>query len=158
MKRCQLVHFLCLLASLCAAVPARAQSNGVLREVWLDIGGSAVADLTNSATFPNNPSFDGVLTNGFEAPTDVYDNYGQRLRALLIPPTTGSYHFLIASDDNSQLFLSTNDTPAGKRLVAHVLDFAPLLSRRIRADVGSGVLDRRPALLPRSPDEGGRWQ
>ena len=120
MKRRQLVTSLSLLAYLCVAVSAPAQSNGVMREVWLNLSGSAVADLTNSSAFPSIPSFDGVLTNGFESPTNVYDNYGQRLRALLIPPTTGNYIFLIASDDASQLFLSTNDTPAGKRLIAHV--------------------------------------
>jgi hypothetical protein len=120
MKRSRLVLLLFLIAHLCQAVSANAQSNGVLREVWLNISGSAVSDLTNNAAFPASPSFDGVLTNGFEAPTNVYDNYGQRLRALLLPPTTGTYYFLIASDDNSQLFLSTNDTPAGKRLIARV--------------------------------------
>lgn len=120
MKRCQLVLPLFLLASLWMADSASAQSNGVLREVWLNLTGTAVADLTNSSSFPNNPSFDGVLTNGFESPTNVYDNYGQRLRALLLPRITGTYYFLIASDDNSQFFLSTNDTPGGKRLIARV--------------------------------------
>lgn len=119
-KRRRLVVLLPLLATLGLAVSASAQSNGILREVWFNIGGSAVADLTNNAAFPANPSFDDVLTGGFETPTDVYEEYGQRLRALLIPPTTGNYFFLIASDDASQLFLSTNDTPAGKRLIASV--------------------------------------
>ena len=82
MKRRQLVTSLSLLAYLCVAVSAPAQSNGVMREVWLNLSGSAVADLTNSSAFPSIPSFDGVLTNGFESPTNVYDNYGQRLRAL----------------------------------------------------------------------------
>src|SRR5882762_1194703 len=88
---------------------AIAQSNGVLREVYTGIGGTSVADLTNSPSFPNNPTFEEVLTGGFEAPTDVLNDYGQRLTAYLIPPTTGNYVFWIASDDNSVLYLSTND-------------------------------------------------
>lgn len=134
MKRRRLVLLLSLLANLCLAVSASAQSNCVLREVWFNIGGSAVADLTNSAAFPNSPSFDGVLTNGFESPTDVYDDYGQRLRALLIPPTTGNYVFLIASDDGAQIYLSTNETPAGKRLIAHVDGWTP--SRNYHLEAG----------------------
>ena len=60
------------------------------------------------------------MTNSFEAPTNIDDNYGTRMRALVVPPLTGSYTFWIASDDNSTLFLSTDSTPANKRLVASV--------------------------------------
>ncbi len=111
---------LLLVASLGLAASAWAQDNGVLREVWLNISGTAVADLTNNAAFPASPDFDDVITTGFEAPTDVYEYYGQRLQALLLPPTTGDYYFFIASDDNSQLFLSTGDSPADRRLIARV--------------------------------------
>ena len=108
------------------ANPAQAQSNGVLREVWLNIGGGvAVSDLTNNPAYPSSPSFEEVLTSGFEAPTDVYDSYGERLQALLIPPTTGNYYFLISSDDASQLFISTTDTPANERLIAQVTAWTP---------------------------------
>ncbi|PYK99901.1 MAG: hypothetical protein DME19_07015, partial [Verrucomicrobia bacterium] len=96
-----------------------AQTSGVLREVYTGIAGTAVSDLTNNANFPNNPSTVEVLTT-FEAPTDVDENYGQRLSAYLFPPATGNYLFWIASDDNSTLFLSTDDTPANKRVVASV--------------------------------------
>src|SRR5712671_4598943 len=105
-----------IIVSLCLAWGStqalHAQSNGVLREVWLNISGTAVSDLTNNPAYPSTPTFDGILTNGYESPTDVYDSYGQRLRALVIPPVTGAYYFVIASDDNSQLYLGTNATPA----------------------------------------------
>ena len=96
-----------------------AQTAGVLREVYTGIGGTTVADLTNSADFPNNPSTQEVLT-AFEAPTDVDEDYGQRLTAYVVAPTSGNYLFWIASDDNSTLFLSTDDTPARKRVIASV--------------------------------------
>lgn len=73
-----------LLLPLIVATSGRAQStNGVLREIWFNLAGNAVADLTNNAAFPNSPGLKDVLTNGFESPTDAYDNYGQRVRALL---------------------------------------------------------------------------
>jgi hypothetical protein len=34
------------------------------------------------------------------------------------PPKTGNYTFYICSDDNSELFLSTDDNPANKLLIA----------------------------------------
>ena len=92
---------------------------GVLREVYTNITGAAVANLTNSPSFPNHPSTREIRST-FEAPTDVGDNYGQRFMAWITPPTTGNYTFWIASDDNSVLYLSTNDLPAGKRSIASV--------------------------------------
>jgi glucose/arabinose dehydrogenase/regulation of enolase protein 1 (concanavalin A-like superfamily) len=95
-------------------------TNGILREVYSGIDGTAVANLTNHPSFPQNPTTVEVLDN-FEAPTGVGDDYGQRLRAFITPPTTGDYTFWIASDDNSQLFVSTDDSPANKQLVASVV-------------------------------------
>lgn len=117
---------------------ACAQGNGVLREVWLDIPGGTVADLTNHAAFPHSPSFDEILTEGFEAPTDQFDAYGQRLRALLIPPTTGNYRFRISSDDASQLYLSTDATPENRQLIAWVSGWTPPRSYRVESSQRSG--------------------
>jgi hypothetical protein len=99
---------------------ALAQTNGVLREVYTGIPGVAVGDLTGHPNFPDNPDFEGVLTDFFEAPTDVLDDYGQRCRALLIPPVSGSYTFWIASDDGGALFLSTDETAANRQQIASV--------------------------------------
>ncbi len=113
---------LLVLVSLFGSRPALAQSNGILREVWLNIGGgNAVSDLTSHPDFPSNPSSEGVLTDFFEAPSNAADQYGQRLQALITAPQTGNYEFWIASDDGGELFVSTDETPANKTLVASVL-------------------------------------
>ncbi len=52
------------------------------------------------------------------------DNYVQRVRGYFIPATTGKYTFFLASDDDSDLFLSTNDQPSAKRLIAHQNNWA----------------------------------
>lgn len=110
--------WVCALLVLLAS-DAGAQTNGVLREVYYNINGSVVDDLTNAATFPDNP--DEMYTeSSFEAPSNFADNYGQRMRAVLIPPATGSYIFYISSDDNSTLYLSTDETPARKTAIASV--------------------------------------
>src|SRR5262245_51477278 len=89
---------------------AAQSSNGVLREVYLGIGGNAVSDLTSHPSFPSSPSLETIQPT-FEAPTEFAENYGQRMRALLLPPITGNYTFWIATDDGGALFLSTNEDP-----------------------------------------------
>ncbi len=92
----------------------------ILREVWEGIPGTAVSDLTSSPDFPHRPSFTNYVTDFFEAPTDVLDNYGQRLHGYLVPPVTGNYTFWIASDDGGELWLSTDASPTNQRLIATV--------------------------------------
>src|SRR5437588_6538098 len=97
------------------------QNNGVYQELYLNIGGGVtVADLTNSAKFPNSPDQTSYLTNSFEAGINIADNYGQRCRALITAPLTGSYIFWISSDDASALYLSTDDSPNNKVAIASV--------------------------------------
>src|SRR5438552_7086413 len=96
-----------------------AQSNGVLREVYYNIGGNAVANLTRAPNFPGRPD-EEFVESAFEAPSNFADNYGQRMRALLVPPVSGSYVFWIASDDNSALYLSTDEDPVHKTRIAYV--------------------------------------
>src|SRR5438309_3707272 len=101
------------------ASSALAQTNGILREVYYNINGNAVANLTSAPKFPASPD-EEFIESAFEAPSNFADNYGQRMRALLVPPVTGSYVFWIASDDNSALFLSTDEDPAHKVQIASV--------------------------------------
>ena len=96
-----------------------AQTQGLLREVYRNIGGVAVADLTNSANFPLHPDLTAIVPT-FEAPTDVDDNYGQRISGYIIPPVTGNYIFWIAGDDGCTLLLSTDDQPANRQVIASV--------------------------------------
>jgi len=121
MKFCHLPRLILAVSLYCALPDAHAQSNAVLREVFRDIAGGTVFDLTNSAKFiSNTPDEETLLTSLFEAPTDVLENYGQRLRALITAPASGQYTFWIASDDASNLYLSTDATPANKTRIAYV--------------------------------------
>src|SRR6185369_5383595 len=98
-----------------------AQTSGVYQELYLNIGGgNTVADLTNSAKFPNSPDQTGYLTNSCEAGINIAENYGQRCSALITAPTTGTYVLWISSDDAATLFLSTDDNPNTKVVIASV--------------------------------------
>ncbi|MBK1882373.1 cadherin domain-containing protein [Luteolibacter pohnpeiensis] len=94
---------------------------GLKREVWTNLSSTqSVSDLTGSLNYPQSPSSISY-TSSFEAPSGIGDNYGQRLSGYLTPPTTGAYTFWIASDDGSQLYLSTDANPANKRSIANVV-------------------------------------
>jgi hypothetical protein len=96
---------------------------GIRQEVFLDISGTSISHLTNSPNYPGNPSYVQRLTDLFEAPADVNDDYGQRLHGLLLAPETGNYTFWISSDDNSQLYLSTDEQPGNAVLIASVSEW-----------------------------------
>ncbi len=93
-------------------------TRGFLRqEMFADIPGNALTNLTNDPKFPSQP---GAVTYrpGFETVTAIGVNYGVRLSGFLRPPQTGDYIFYMCSDDEGALFLSTDETPANKTQIA----------------------------------------
>lgn len=88
----------------------------ISREVWTGVSGTAVVDIPVGTT----PNITDTLSS-FEAPIDWADNYGTRVRGYITAPATGSYTFWIASDDASELWLSTNNDPANKVKIGWVL-------------------------------------
>ncbi len=91
-------------------------------EVYTNITGSAVSSLTANARYPNQPDVTDLVYSleGGYLPGDLDDNYGERLSGWIIPPVTGNYTFYIASDDASELWLSTNSSSANKQRIASV--------------------------------------
>ena len=107
--------------------PPVAGEPGVLREYWAGISGTAVSALTSNSNYPNSPTSSSVLSS-FNAPNDVADNYGQRMRAYLYPTVSGSYTFYIAADDDAELWLSTNDNPSNRVKIASVTGWTNYLN------------------------------
>jgi autotransporter-associated beta strand protein len=101
------------------SVTVTANTTGMLLETWLNLGGDSVSNLTGNSRYPNSPD---QVTNisTFESATNRADNYGARARGYVTPSATGSYTFWIASDDWSELWLSTDANPANKVLIASV--------------------------------------
>ncbi len=93
----------------------------IYREYWTGLNANnTVADLTSSAAYPNSPTGFEYRTAFFESPTNWATNAGERVRGYILPDITGVYNFWIASDDASQLWLSTDANPANKVLIASV--------------------------------------
>jgi len=101
-------------------------TGAVLREYWFDARGMSVETLMSHPAFPQSPSGKDYPTSfetmqgGMES-----DFYGSRWRGYLHPPETGEYTFWIASDDQSQLYLSTDDSPNHKQRIASVPAWTP---------------------------------
>ena len=81
------------------------------------MGGTEVTNLTGNAAYPNSPAQTGVL-GSFLAPQDAGNDYGQRVFGWVHAPVTGNYRFYIHSDDSSELWLSSTESPDDKRKVA----------------------------------------
>jgi hypothetical protein len=100
------------------AIPVTALGT-ILYERWIGISGSSVADLTSNPDFPDYPFGIDQLTS-LEGSTNWMDEYGSRIRGYLYPPTTGNYTFWISGNDNCELWLSTDGTPADAVMIASV--------------------------------------
>ncbi|MCA9141808.1 MAG: hypothetical protein H6821_15925 [Planctomycetaceae bacterium] len=92
------------------------ERGGFLREVWTNVTGNKVEDIVNHII--EHPEPDQTETiDRFEPPEDFDDQYGQRLRGYLHPPTTGSYEFSIRANAEGWLFVSTDALSENKRQV-----------------------------------------
>ena len=130
-----------------AAAPANPQGL-ITAKGFLNIGtGTAITDLTGNAKFPNNPDvvyyypyFEWDASGDIAtAASNAYgDGYGAQMLGYFYPPSTGDYTFFICSDDNGNLYLSTDDTPANKKLIAQETGWS---NPRNYETVGSGTLE-----------------
>jgi uncharacterized repeat protein (TIGR02543 family) len=101
--------------------PGQGELNtGLLREVYADIPGWTIPDLTGHPSYPDNPSSTSILNNLFEAPINTGDHYGQCIHGWIQAPVSGEYIFWISSDDYGELHLSPSDDPAQVVLIAEV--------------------------------------
>jgi hypothetical protein len=113
-----------------AEMPGYAESRGsgslatgkILWEAWEGVQGSKVSDLLSCSNFPDKPTKADFLTK-FDAPVDWGDNYGTRIRGYIHPPATGQYIFWMASDDEGELWLSTDERPEAKVKIAFCTTF-----------------------------------
>jgi hypothetical protein len=95
---------------------------GVKFEAYTNITGTAVAGLLGDPKYPNSPDIVAYVTEFSSrqvfADAASMDNYGGRLSGWIVPPETAEYEFFIRSDDNSELSLSTDDSPANATVIA----------------------------------------
>ena len=98
-------------------VKAPVLTHGFLRaDYYLDIPWHQVSALTGDPKFPDLYDVTLYRTNS-TAPSNFGNNYGLRLWGFFLPPTNRNYTFYLRSDDESELYLSSDANPANKLLV-----------------------------------------
>jgi len=95
----------------------------VVHDRWENISGGSIDNLTNDPRYPDLPDATEQLTEFSWDGPDI-DNYGGRIHGWLHVPLTGDYTFWLTSDNDSELWLSTNDDPENVELVASLSGWA----------------------------------
>lgn len=86
--------------------------------VWTGVSGKTVQDLSSLSTYPHSPtSVEPVKQIDFSS--NRGNSYGQRIAGLLSVPSSGEYEFAISADESAELWLSNDQSPFNKRLVAY---------------------------------------
>jgi hypothetical protein len=98
-------------------------ARGVRRQLWRNLDGATIADLTSPSDYPAQP--DQVDTLPALETSGEGKDYGERLSAYLMPPLDGDYRFWIAADDSGELWLSSDDDPAHAVLIAYTETWTP---------------------------------
>ncbi len=98
-------------------------TGGLWREFYGGISGGSVSNLTSNAKFPNFADTSGPIPSA-AAPTNAADDYGQRWTGWITPAITGSYRFFLASDDDSELWLGTNELPASATRILSLFGYS----------------------------------
>jgi len=123
-------------ASATVSIGAEPVANSVLQEIWTGLTGYGGIE---SIPVTTPPTTSRVLAT-LEQPSNWGDNYGTRVRGYIIPPTTGNYIFWIASDDKSELWVSTDDQPANRVLRASVSSYTAVRQWTKEANQKSAIL------------------
>ncbi|MGB0548336.1 MAG: PA14 domain-containing protein, partial [Limisphaerales bacterium] len=91
------------------------------------IGTTSIPTLQSQDKYPDSPDaqavapyFEWPQTGNIEVTPagNVRDNYGWVMIGYIHPPETGEYVFHVATDDNSELWLSTDESPANAVRIA----------------------------------------
>jgi len=89
----------------------------VLREVWENVAGERVAQLTGSDRFAR-PADRQERLGALETASSAAVRYGARIRGFLVPKQSGPYRFQVVADDSAELWLSTGPDRGRKMLLA----------------------------------------
>jgi hypothetical protein len=91
----------------------------ILREHWTNVPGvERPVFLEIDPRYPDHPSSRMYLSS-FEAPSNAGENFGARFRGYVHPPVTGKYTFWLAAWEGAELYLSPDDQPEHKVLIAN---------------------------------------
>lgn len=89
-------------------------------ERWDGLYGGSTLNLLKEHGIANRVADSSTLVTEASSGENLADNYGSRLRGTFIAPVTGRYTFFISSDDQGELWLSSNASGMNKKLIAKI--------------------------------------
>lgn len=102
-----------------------------------DIQDLSVSVLTTHPSFPSSPArviYLRSMDTTYAFPDPTQDQYGSRMTALFVPPTTGNWIFYLRSDDASELWFNpSGSSPAGRVKIVEETECCHLFSERASA-------------------------
>jgi hypothetical protein len=111
---------------------------GIYETLWY---GAVRADVEAGLYNAVKPDLQLVLSS-FSTKEEQGDNYAERVQCLYSPPASGNYTFFITSDDDSDLFLSTDSNPANEILIAQETNWSNPLTW-LTDDGGGSITQKR---------------
>lgn len=112
------------MAMLALAAPPSSRAD-IYTTFFESIPGSQVSDLTNNPAFPNAPTtfeyptvFKPLNAGNSTGGENHGSDYGTRTVGYFLPPETTNYNFYISARETAVLYLSTDDNPSNKVLIA----------------------------------------
>ena len=97
-----------------------AKLSGALQEVWHNVPGADVDQLTTQLSFIENVPGSGSLIGDLDIVNSAPQDQGERVRALITAPVAGYYTFSVAADTSAELRLSDGPSSRNSQLIASV--------------------------------------
>jgi len=135
-----------------SAVAQTVFTPGVLRQQWWTVVDKSRAQVEQGLAGP--PDTDSIDLTSFEIPptSPNLENFANRISGLFIAPATTNYVFFVSSDDDGDLFLSTDATAANKRIIAQEINWGNFQEWVANGGGASGIPPKRSDKW--SPDGG----
>ena len=97
---------------------------GLIREVYYNNKIKMIDscdELKSNPKYPKHPdSYD--IINAFDAPQNIAEYFGQRIRGWFLAPLTGNYTFRTSCNQVCELYLSNDTDPQNKVLIIKQTD------------------------------------
>ena len=88
----------------CGGGSSCSNTGSISYDRWNNIGGgSTIQDLRNNTNNLQNAPTVSQNLSVFQAPSNICDYCGTRIRGYVCPPTSGNYTFWVEGDDNTEL-------------------------------------------------------
>src|ERR1019366_237783 len=113
-------------------------TNGLKREFF---AGTTSRTAVEAGNAPRATSIN--VRPNFDDPGGYGNNYIQRLSGYFIPPTSDNYVFFVSSDDDSDIFLSTNSIATNKVMICQEVGYSGFDSWLTPGGNGSTAAQKR---------------